>query len=249
MEIKSACVKMKNARMESKSAWVKMPSACMEIKSAWVKCQALGWKLILDNIRLYIVIRHLVALTTFLLSRFGRMLRRGDLQWSNLEVPMKISWSSGRGFDSRAGRKLLQFYSQVTQSDLIRGIGMLIVMLFFVDDEYDKTNLVYRVHQVVIDDTLEAPDRWQLMYYDVELSHTQYDDGAPCDCKLQGLARWQPVQNGRIDDQAGGGVAAEVRAQMPQGAEARADGKLMLLGRKNSRFDGDRASCCQWLRR
>ena len=49
MEIKSACVKMKNARMESKSAWVKMPSACMEIKSAWVKCQAFGWKLILDN--------------------------------------------------------------------------------------------------------------------------------------------------------------------------------------------------------
>ena len=53
----------------------------------------------------------------------------------------------------------------------------------FVDDEYDKTNLVYRVHQVVIDDKLEAPDIWQLMYYDVELSHTQYDDGAPCDCK------------------------------------------------------------------
>ena len=71
------------------------------------------WFHVLYCKRLYIVIRHLVALTTFLLSRFGRMLRRGDLQWSNLEVPMKISWSSGRGFDSRAGRKLLQFYSQV----------------------------------------------------------------------------------------------------------------------------------------
>ena len=31
MEIKSACVKMQNARMQIKSAGVKMQSACMEI--------------------------------------------------------------------------------------------------------------------------------------------------------------------------------------------------------------------------
>jgi hypothetical protein len=45
---------------------------------------------------------------------------------------------------------------------------------------------VFRVHQVVIDEGLKAPDRWQLMYYDVELSHTRYDDGAPCDCEEHG---------------------------------------------------------------
>jgi hypothetical protein len=39
---------------------------------------------------------------------------------------------------------------------------------------------VFRVHQVVIDEGRKAPDRWQLMYYDIELSHTRYDDGAPC---------------------------------------------------------------------
>jgi len=31
MEIKSACVKMQNARKKIKSAWVEMQSACMEI--------------------------------------------------------------------------------------------------------------------------------------------------------------------------------------------------------------------------
>ena len=41
----------------------------------------------------------------------------------------------------------------------------------------------YRVHQTITDPSCTEPSKWQLMYYDISLSHKLYNDGAPCDCE------------------------------------------------------------------
>jgi hypothetical protein len=63
----------------------------------------------------------------------------------------------------------------------------------FVEEEYlvrgtASHGKVFRVHGMVNDESLRAPNRWQLMlmYYDVELSHSLHDDDAPCDCHEHG---------------------------------------------------------------
>ena len=67
----------------------------------------------------------------------------------------------------------------------------------FTDEYYGKTlpngrphpsanTTTYRVHQTITDYTCSEPTRWQLMYYDIALSHEKYGDGAPCDCDAEG---------------------------------------------------------------